>query len=56
MGHWLADPVKTGQAVYLEDFAPALAALIFDSLCRCATANAPATNGHDQREQTAKYQ
>jgi len=47
MGHWLADPVKTGQAVYLEDFAPALASLIFDSLSRFKTVNASATNGHD---------
>jgi hypothetical protein len=54
--HWLVD-------MHLAVFAPAcgrqarisfadlqLASLIFDSLCRFTTANAPATNGHDQRE------
>jgi hypothetical protein len=35
MGHWLAD-------VHLAGFAPALASLIFNSLCRSTTANAPA--------------
>ena len=38
--HWLADPVKTGQAVHSGSFAPALVVLIFDSLCRFTTANA----------------
>jgi hypothetical protein len=34
-GHWLAD-------VHSGSFAPALASLIFNSLCRCVTVNAPA--------------
>jgi len=40
--HWLADPDKSGQAVHSGSFAPALASLIFNSLCRSTTANAPA--------------
>jgi hypothetical protein len=35
-------PINTGQAVQLAGFVPALAALIFNSLCRSTTANAHA--------------
>ena len=46
MGHWLAD-------VHPGGFAPALALLIFNSLCRSTTANAPA-NGTSRETVTAK--
>jgi len=53
MGHWLADPDKSGQAVHSGSFAPALASLIFNSLCRSTTVNAPA-NGTFRATDTAK--
>jgi len=31
MGHWLADPDKSGQAVHFGSFAPALALSFHDS-------------------------
>ena len=34
MGHWLVDPDESGQTVHLGSFAPELASLIFNSLCR----------------------
>jgi len=51
--HWLADPDKSGQAMHSGSFAPALASLIFNLPCRCATANAPA-NGTFRATDTAK--
>ena len=41
MGHWLVDPDESGQTVHLGSFAPELASLIFNSLCRWAAVNAP---------------
>ena len=35
--HWLADPDESGQTVHSDSFAPALASLIFNSLCCWAT-------------------
>jgi len=52
-GHRLADPDESGQAVHSGGFAPALASLIFNSLCRSTTANAPA-NGTFSATDTAK--
>ena len=51
--HWLADPDKSEQAVHAAGFAPALASLIFNSLCRSTTVNAPA-NGTFRATDTAK--
>jgi len=49
MGHWLADPDESGQAVHSAGFAPALASLIFNSLCRFTTANALGRYGQQQK-------
>ena len=40
--HWLANPDESEQAVHFGSFAPALASLIFNLLCRWATVNATA--------------
>jgi len=50
---WLTHPDKSGQAVHLAVFAPALASLIFNSPCRFTTANALA-NGTFSATDTAK--
>jgi len=48
-----ADPDESGQAVHSGSFAPALASLIFNSLCRSTTVNA-STNGTFRATDTAK--
>ena len=40
MGHWLADPEKTGQAVHLAGFASAFTLSLHDSECSRKPPNA----------------